>query len=271
MAQRTYRNQLFTEEVRLFICDCIENGWSKSAIAQALGCSHTTFNRLLIDFNIWYEGTQGYTNKTHHSYVPLEQYLKESKKPQTYMIHRKLLYEGYKDAVCENCGRREWMNAPIPLELHHKDGNHLNVSIDNFQLLCPNCHALTNNFKGKGKRSNQFKAEVVDFNLDCIKSRSYGEVVVAKPTEHSNNKCQICGAQISCDATYCMQCSHHLQRKCEWPSQEELRDLICQYPILQIAKRYGVSDNAVRKWCKNYGLPSNKQELKKYLIEHSKE
>lgn len=50
---------------------------------------------------------------------------------------------------CECCHNTEWNNQPIPLEIHHKDGNHLNNVLDNLQLLCPNCHALTENYKGR--------------------------------------------------------------------------------------------------------------------------
>lgn len=50
---------------------------------------------------------------------------------------------------CEQCGLAEWNNNPIPLEIHHLDGNHLNNNLDNLQILCCNCHALTKNYKGK--------------------------------------------------------------------------------------------------------------------------
>jgi 5-methylcytosine-specific restriction endonuclease McrA len=41
------------------------------------------------------------------------------------------------------------MGEPIPLELHHIDGNHNNNDLSNIQLLCPNCHAQTDNFSNK--------------------------------------------------------------------------------------------------------------------------
>ena len=50
---------------------------------------------------------------------------------------------------CENCGTETWLDNPIPLEIHHLDGDRLNNNLENLQLLCPNCHALTDNFKGK--------------------------------------------------------------------------------------------------------------------------
>ena len=50
---------------------------------------------------------------------------------------------------CEKCGLSEWLGNPIPLEIHHKDGDHLNNELDNLELNCPNCHALTENWRGK--------------------------------------------------------------------------------------------------------------------------
>lgn len=50
---------------------------------------------------------------------------------------------------CENCGLEEWMGKPIALEVHHEDGDSLNNDISNLKLLCPNCHALTDNYRGK--------------------------------------------------------------------------------------------------------------------------
>ena len=50
-------------------------------------------------------------------------------------------------------------NKPIPLEVHHKDGDHLNNELDNLMLLCSNCHAFTENYRGKNI-SNPFKNAV---------------------------------------------------------------------------------------------------------------
>ena len=43
-------------------------------------------------------------------------------------------------------------------------------------------------------------------------------------------------------------------RKVERPSKEELEKLVWEKPTLQIAKDFGVSDKAVEKWCKTYGI-----------------
>ena len=44
---------------------------------------------------------------------------------------KRLIEDKLKENKCEICGLSEWMNKPIPLELHHKDLNHYNNNIDN--------------------------------------------------------------------------------------------------------------------------------------------
>lgn len=59
---------------------------------------------------------------------------------------------------CEKCGWGEANPATgkIPLEVHHIDGDCTNNRIENLQLLCPNCHSLTENFGSKNKNSKRF-------------------------------------------------------------------------------------------------------------------
>lgn len=58
----------------------------------------------------------------------------------------RLIEEGIKENKCECCGLSEWMGRPIPLELHHKDFDHYNNSLDNLQILCSNCHMQAHNY-----------------------------------------------------------------------------------------------------------------------------
>lgn len=56
---------------------------------------------------------------------------------------------------CEKCGWGEvnQYTGRIPLQIHHIDGNCTNNNEDNLQLLCPNCHSLTNNYCGANKKA----------------------------------------------------------------------------------------------------------------------
>lgn len=57
------------------------------------------------------------------------------------------------------------------------------------------------------------------------------------------------------DTSYCsVDCSAFLRRKVERPTKEQLIIDINTLPFTKIGIKYGVSDNAVRKWAKKYEL-----------------
>ena len=60
---------------------------------------------------------------------------------------------------CERCGWNEInpFSGKVSLEIHHIDGNPFNDNIHNLQVLCPNCHSLTKNFKSLNKGSGRKK------------------------------------------------------------------------------------------------------------------
>lgn len=67
----------------------------------------------------------------------------------SFKLKNRLLKEGLKEHKCEFCKGEYWLLKPIPLELHHKDGDRLNNSLNNLELLCPNCHSFTDNYRAK--------------------------------------------------------------------------------------------------------------------------
>lgn len=81
----------------------------------------------------------------------LEEYLSNTKTIQSWKLKRRLLNDKIFDRKCYNCNKIQWLNQPIPLELHHIDGDNQNNNLTNLTLLCPNCHALTDNYRGKNK------------------------------------------------------------------------------------------------------------------------
>lgn len=52
---------------------------------------------------------------------------------------------------CWKCKNTEWNKLPITLELEHVDGNSSNNSLNNLEILCPNCHSQTSTYKAKNK------------------------------------------------------------------------------------------------------------------------
>ena len=135
------------EEIEQWIAE----GKTKAQMARELGCNPKTINPVLERLGLEYGGNRGCKglSQSNGPELPLLEYLEKSIDIQSNKIRKKLLEEGYKEYRCECCGLTEWLEEPIPLELHHKDGNRFNNDLDNFQLLCPNCHAKTNSYRGK--------------------------------------------------------------------------------------------------------------------------
>ena len=50
--------------------------------------------------------------------------------------------DGIKKDCCEICGCSTWQGVKLPLELHHKNCNHNDNTLENLQILCPNCHSI---------------------------------------------------------------------------------------------------------------------------------
>lgn len=137
-------------ERREDILTWISENRSKAFMAKELNCKQDTLNKYLKQMGIVYSGNQsgkGFSKKTNG--MTLVEYLNKSVDIQSNKVRKKLLQEGYKEHRCERCGLTEWLGQLIPLELHHIDGDKNNNTLENFQLLCPNCHAFTDSYRGK--------------------------------------------------------------------------------------------------------------------------
>lgn len=55
------------------------------------------------------------------------------------------------DFKCLHCKISKWLGQAIILEIDHIDGNNKNNERENLQGLCPNCHSLTNTWRGRNK------------------------------------------------------------------------------------------------------------------------
>lgn len=118
------------------------------------------------------------------------------------------------------------------LEVNHKDGNKLNNKASNLEWLTHKenvQHALRT-----GLRETKAPIDI---------------------------KCLFCGKYFNTklyNSKYCSrECTHNSNRIVARPSKEDLYGLLVEYKnFTYVASIYSVSDNTVRKWCRDYGVPS---------------
>lgn len=84
---------------------------------------------------------------------PIESYLIKHDEPKmsSHELKNRLIGEKIMEHKCSRCGITEWNGLKTPIELDHIDGNHNNNLLENLRLLCPNCHAQTDTYRGRKK------------------------------------------------------------------------------------------------------------------------
>lgn len=127
--------------------------------------------------------------------------------------------------------------------VHHCDQNRANYSIEN--LWC---------FKTTADHTAFHQGQDIEMDEDGI---------YYCPNKY--HRCIVCGKQIDYSADLCVECyskSRIVKSKC--PDKDTLQNIVLNYNgnFTQIAKLFDVSDNAVRKWCKKYNIPSHSSDYR---------
>lgn len=174
---------------------------------------------------------QGYLKGKNHNWAketPLKDILVEK---STYggggrHLKKKLFKAGLLEDKCYQCGLTFWRGEKLSLEIEHINGNHFDNRIENLTILCPNCHSLTPTYRGRKLRGNKRSLPKKNICLKCGSERS------------KNSKSGLC---IKCVK----------KRKVEnRPSKEQLLKEISESNFCAVGRKYGVTDNAIRKWLK---------------------
>jgi len=145
----------------------------------------------------------------------------------------------YSKYVCSICEQEPfWNGKPLIMILDHINGDNKDNRLDNLRWVCPNCNYQLDTTNGKNRKHKL----------------------------HKLNYCIDCGAIVSRNSIRCMTCNKKYRLLAEDTmsvDRDTLKKLIRQYPFTRIGEIYGVSDNAVRKWCNKYGLPTRSRSIKK--------
>lgn len=158
--------------------------------------------------------------------IPLEQILiKNSTYNHGAHIKKRLFDANLLQNKCYICGQLPiWNNEPLVLQLDHINGIHNDNRIENLRILCPHCHTQTTTFNG---RNNKYKC--VDCNIKIRKT---------------SIRCETCDSKNQLGKN----------TKIKWPSIDELLSMLNSSNFTQIAKKLGVSDNAIRGHLKRHAL-----------------
>lgn len=164
--------------------------------------------------------------------------------------------------ACACCGYNKCNRA---LQLHHINPEKKNFGISDKSyyawnklenelkkcvLVCSNCHMEIEDGLLEMPLISSFNQDRFNFYLDSIEKNKLGNV------------CIDCGKSIDSKANRCVECSNKHRQVVSRPSREELKILIRTQPFTKIGAQYGVSDNAIRKWCDNYNLPRKTSNIK---------
>lgn len=119
---------------------------SMTSAAKKLGVGYYVFKRYAKKYNVFA------TNKSGKGLVKLKfkhDVFIEGKHQTRSVLLQRLKHE--RELKCEVCGLTEWRGRIVKLELHHVDGNNTNNRRENLQLLCPNCHSITETWRSNLK------------------------------------------------------------------------------------------------------------------------
>lgn len=160
-------------------------------------------------------------------------YLKEGI-PYQNLIRKRLLALGVKENKCDNCGITEWLGSPIQIQVHHINGNRNDNRLENLQMLCPNCHAQTENFQRKNTHVYEPKDKV------CI---NCGKVFIAR-------------------GDYQRFCSSECSRNYNYMHQREYKSPYSKEFMLELCQKYNTLDEI------GFVIHKTRDTVKRNLIQH---
>jgi len=169
---------------------------------------------------------------------------------------------------CNHCLTTTWQAQPVPLQINHIDGDRSNNLRGNLELICPNCHALTDTYCGKNAKNIRriTDQQILDAYAEVTRERGSASAnailtrlkgKTSKPQrERITQLCTNAGLPL---VTYVPR--FHNKTKIKWPSDQALKTLLEAHPRTKVASMLGVSDTAVKKRCssRNIALEPKKQ------------
>lgn len=156
---------------------------------------------------------------------PIEEYLVYGSDITSSSLKKKLIRAGLLEERCANGHEAVWMGRKLILHLDHINGDNMDNRLENLQMLCPNCHSIT---------------------------ETYCRGLRVKHVYHC-----ACGKRVSKKARRCFECSL-LNRPARrnivvWPTLDVLRADIKGSSTEAVAAKLGVTERSVRRHLQESG------------------
>jgi Zn-finger nucleic acid-binding protein len=205
---------------------------------RAAGGNHAVLKRWAAAWEITTEHFAPYAHVGTHlqrQLIPLERILVERSSYTRSSLKRRLYETGLKTRACELCGQGElWRGLRMSLILDHINGVHDDNRLENLRILCPNCAATLPTHCSRNLPMKVCPTCGEEFRKGGRRQRFCSQSCWQRSAE-----CREARARAG-------------RRKVERPSYEQLLADLAEMSWVAVGAKYGVSDNAVRKWMRRY-------------------
>ena len=169
--------------------------------------------------------------------LPLADVLVEGSTYQRALLKERLFAEGLKERRCELCGQGDlWRGARMSLILDHRNGVHDDNRLENLRIVCPNCNATLDTHCGRNTRLPRGERVCAGCGTSFL------------PRAARQRYCsRACGQRAPG-----IRAPNPTARRVSRPPYDQLVAEIEALGYLAVGRKYGVSDNAIRKWRRAY-------------------